>query len=79
MSELGIDMQAFDACVANDERLERIAAAMTLAHQFGIRGTPTFVVIGYAPIQGALPLETFQTLLGAVHADMTRENGPSRP
>jgi protein-disulfide isomerase len=67
VTELGIDLDAYDACVAADERIDRIAAATTLARQVGVRGTPTFIVIGYPPLQGALPLETFQEILRAVH------------
>lgn len=73
--ELGLDMVAFDACLDDDTRIERIASATTLARQLGVRGTPTFVVLGYAPLQGALPLETFRQLLTAVHTDMTRDPG----
>lgn len=69
VTELGIDLDAFDSCVADDERIDRIAAATTLARQVGVRGTPTFIVIGYPPLQGALPLETFQEILRAVHSE----------
>lgn len=75
VEEVGVDMAAFDACMENDDRMERIASATTLARQLGVRGTPTFVVIGYAPLQGALPLDTFRQLLTAVHADLTRRPG----
>ena len=75
VEELGIDMVIFDACIQGDERLDRIASATTLARQLGVRGTPTFVVLGYGPLQGALPLETFQDLLAAVHADLTGTPG----
>jgi len=75
VEELGIDMVAFDSCLANDDQLERIGAATTLARQLGVRGTPTFVVLGFAPLQGALPLDTFRQLLTAVHADITAQNG----
>ena len=71
VEELGIDMVVFDACIQGDERLDRIASATTLARQLGVRGTPTFVVLGYGPLQGALPLETFQDLVAAVHTDLT--------
>lgn len=67
VSELGVDMAAYDQCLAQDERLQNIAASTTLARQLGVRGTPTFIVVGYPPIQGALPLETFQKILTAVH------------
>ena len=36
------------------------------ADEFGIRGTPTFVVLGVGPISGALPLETFQQIFDTV-------------
>ena len=75
VSELGIDMEAFDECLANDDRMNRIATSTTLARQLGVRGTPTFIVIGYPPLQGALPLETFQEILGAVHAEVTGQSG----
>ena len=72
VESVGIDMAVFDSCVEDDEQLERIASATTLARQLGVRGTPTFVVVGYAPLQGALPLETFREFLTAVHSDRTR-------
>lgn len=80
VATLGIDMAAFDSCLEDDEQLEKIGSATTLARQLGVRGTPTFVVIGYAPLQGALPLETFRELLTAVHSDRTRRPaGPGQP
>lgn len=69
VQELGIDVVAFDGCMANDELTGRVAASTTLARQLGVRGTPTFVVIGYPPLQGALPLDMFQRILSAVHAE----------
>lgn len=73
--ESGVDMATFDACMENEDQMGRIASATTLARQLGVRGTPTFVVIGYAPLQGALPLDTFRQLLTAVHSDLTRRPG----
>ncbi|NNF12481.1 MAG: thioredoxin domain-containing protein [Gemmatimonadetes bacterium] len=71
VAELGVDMDSFDSCLANDEQLSRVASSTTLAQQLGVRGTPTFVVVGYPPLQGALPLELFQEVLTAVHAQNT--------
>jgi protein-disulfide isomerase len=82
VSELGIDMQAFDGCLAADERISRIAASTTLARQIGVRGTPTFVILGYPPIQGALPLETFREVLNMVYAESegaAEQGEPPRP
>lgn len=75
VSELGIDMDGFDACVEGDDRIDRIASSTTLARQLGVRGTPTFVVIGYPPLQGALPVDMFREILSAVHAEAVREGG----
>ena len=71
-SELGIDMGDFDSCLTEDRRLNRIVSATTLARQVGVRGTPTFVIIGYPPLQGALPLEFFQDVLTRVHTGETK-------
>lgn len=73
VSESGIDMDAFDACLGENEIMQRVADATLLARQIGVRGTPTFVVIGFPPIQGALPLETFREILSTVHAEATSE------
>lgn len=75
VSELGIDMEAFDACLANDERIQNIANSTTLAQQAGVRGTPTFVIIGYPPVQGALPLDVFQQVLNMAYSEATKEGG----
>lgn len=72
-----VDMGAFDACVEGDERIDRVASATTLARQLGVRGTPTFVVIGYPPLQGALPLEVFQEVLTAVYNESVRQRDPT--
>lgn len=70
VSELGVDMTSFEACLALDEQIPRIASATTLAAQIGVRGTPTFVVIGWPPLQGALPLEVFRDVLTAAHSEL---------
>jgi protein-disulfide isomerase len=79
VEELGVDMAAYDACVSDNDRMQRIAASTTLAGQIGVRGTPTFIVLGadgsYPPLQGALPLETFREILTAVHAEALRVDG----
>ena len=64
--DLGLDMEAFQACLASDEYLWRVQAHTSLARQIGVRGTPTFVVVGYAPFSGALPLELFEEIIDTV-------------
>lgn len=75
---LGLDMGDFDSCIVEDQRLQRIAASTTLAGQIGVRGTPTFIVLGvdgrYPPLQGALALDTFREILTAVHEEASRES-----
>ncbi len=66
----GADADAYDACHDEGRRLDRIAAAGEVARELGVRGTPTFFVVGYGPLQGALPLETFQQILRTIHLDM---------
>jgi predicted DsbA family dithiol-disulfide isomerase len=73
VAEIGIDMGRYDSCLSEDRRVQRIAAATTLARQIGVRGTPTFVVLGYPPLQGALPTELFQDILSSVHAEEQRQ------
>jgi protein-disulfide isomerase len=82
VEQLGIDMGLYDTCVNENQRMQRIAASTTLAGQIGVRGTPTFIVLGvdgrYPPIQGALPLDTFRELLTAVHDEATAAEGGQR-
>jgi len=70
--EVGADMAQYASCVNEDRRQERIAAATALTRQVGVRGTPTFFVIGYPPLQGALPTEQFQQVLTMIYADATK-------
>jgi protein-disulfide isomerase len=65
--EAGADPTRFDACVAGGDALRRVATSTALSRQLRVRGTPTFFVVGYAPIQGALPTALFRELLDAAH------------
>jgi len=71
VAELEIDMAEFDRCLADDRRIGRIAAATAFARQAGVRATPTFLVIGYGPLQGALPFDVFREFLNLVYEDLT--------
>jgi len=73
--EVGANMPRFDSCVTEDRRGDRIRASTALANQLGVRGTPTFFVVGYPPLQGALPTETFAQVLNMVYADATKTGG----
>jgi protein-disulfide isomerase len=69
--EAGVDLSAFDDCQATGRRADRITAASALARELGVRGTPTFLVVGYGPLQGALPLDTFRRVLLSVQEQAT--------
>ena len=72
--ELGVNMREYDSCLEDDTRMTRIIASTQLAQQLGVRGTPTFFVVGYPPLQGALPLEMFQDVLTTAHAEASKGN-----
>jgi protein-disulfide isomerase len=59
----GIDDQAFDACMA-DQELEKsvLTSRMTGARQHDVRSTPTFI-INDRKMSGALPFEDFVRIL----------------
>jgi protein-disulfide isomerase len=64
--EFGADMARYDSCMAEDRRIERVAGATVAARELGVRGTPTFWIVGYGPIQGALPLDILTEMLDVV-------------
>lgn len=71
----GADMADFDACMAEGRRGWRVDAATQLARQLGVRATPTFFVVGYPPLQGALPTEMFEQVLAMAYQEATKEGG----
>lgn len=73
--DAGADMDGFDACLSEGRRTFRTDAATALSRQLGVRGTPTFFVVGYPPLQGALDTETFRQVLTLVYEDATRGSG----
>jgi len=73
--EVGADMDRFDSCLSEGRRDARVAAAGALSRQLGVRGTPTFFLVGYPPLQGALPTETFTEVLNMVYEDATGSPG----
>jgi protein-disulfide isomerase len=68
---VGADLGRYDSCLSENRREARVKQATALARQVGVRGTPTFFVLGYSPLQGALPTDAFRQVLGAVVADAT--------
>ena len=67
--DAGVNMLQYQRCLDDSTYLWRVQAHTSLARQVGVRATPTFFVIGYQPVQGALPLELFQQVIDTVLAD----------
>lgn len=63
---VGVELTAFNTCMDNDEALLRLQHHTALAREVGVRSTPTFFVVGYTPIQGALPLEIWRQVMDTV-------------
>lgn len=75
-SDLGLDVARWQSCIDEGRRDDRIATGTQLSREAGVRGTPTFFVIGYAPIPGALPLELFREVLDTAYAQAVRGDAP---
>ena len=68
--EAGLDMARYDSCLGEDRRMDRVAGSTAIAQQLAVRATPTFWIVGYGPLQGALPLDVFQGVFTTVHAEI---------
>lgn len=71
MAELGADVAAYDSCLLDATRQQRVTSATALADQLGIRATPTFWIVGAGPVQGALPIDAFRQLFTQIHDEIT--------
>ena len=71
--DVGLDMPRYRTCFENDELLWRVQAQTRWATDLGIRGTPTFFIVGFGPIQGALPLDTFREIFDTLLVDVAAE------
>lgn len=63
--EVGLDMAAYDACLADNTYQEQIEADMNTAVSLGIRSTPSFMINGQ-PLIGAQPLSAFEEAINVV-------------
>jgi protein-disulfide isomerase len=61
-TDLGLDVEAFTACLSSGKHDEFIQADMDFALNLGVQSTPTFFVNGLA-IVGAQPLANFTQLI----------------
>lgn len=69
--EQGLDLDRFGQCIDEDWRGDRVRAGTQLSRQSGVRGTPTFFVVGYGSIPGMLPLDVFRQVLDTAYAERT--------
>ena len=85
--ELGLDSEAFNACLESGRYDEAIEANLAEARALGIGGTPYFFIDGY-PIPGTQPFELFEyavalaqegRLADAYAPQPTPEPAPSEP
>lgn len=73
--EEGLDAARFTSCMEENRPQERVVASSQLGRQLGIRGTPTFFILGHTVIPGALPVETFRIVLDQVLAEAAEAEG----
>lgn len=70
--ELGLDLQAFEACYADPDTLEAVDSQHAEANAFGITGTPGFVINGQPLIGGApASIEGWRQLLDDMYDQAT--------
>ncbi|MGE0256658.1 MAG: DsbA family protein [Alphaproteobacteria bacterium] len=76
----GLDQQAFEACLGNQQFLDGLLAMRQSASQQGIKSTPSFV-IGGRVVAGALTIEEFaaiiEPMLAGGAAPATVASGPA--
>lgn len=68
-AELGLDLMAFDACIASGDAATRVQQNNAVAMSFGVRATPTFFIEDF-PVEGAPTLENFQEGLRVLLAEI---------
>jgi protein-disulfide isomerase len=72
----GLNVVRWRACVDEEWRAERVDAGTRLSREVGVRGTPTFFVVGYGAIPGAIPADLFRQVLDTAYAARTGGGGP---
>jgi len=65
------DLPRWEQCMNEGWQTERVNFGTALSREVGVRGTPTFFVVGYQPIPGAIPLDLFREVLDTVYAQKT--------
>lgn len=67
-STIGLDMAAFDACMASDAPFDAVKAETEQGRQAGVTSTPTLAVDGQLLKAGALPMTDLRPILDAAIA-----------
>jgi protein-disulfide isomerase len=60
--DLGLDMDAFDDCVADDSTRDEVLADLADGQSYGVQGTPSFFINGQLLV-GAQPFTAFQNII----------------
>ncbi|HSG44662.1 MAG TPA: DsbA family protein [Anaerolineales bacterium] len=60
--ELGLDLNTFEACIAERRYQEAVQTDLDFAVDLGVRSTPTFFINGLAVV-GAQPLDVFKQVI----------------
>lgn len=63
-AEVGLDAEAFDACLDSGKYVSLVGSETATAQSLGVTGTPSFLVNG-RPLVGAQPFEVFQQVIEA--------------
>jgi protein-disulfide isomerase len=74
--ELGMDLARFDRDRQDPELKAKVQEDMAEATALGVRSTPTFFINGRL-VSGAMPFETFSTIINEELAKQTKRASPS--
>jgi protein-disulfide isomerase len=66
-AEAGLDLAAYDTCMAEDTRATEVVIDLQTAYQLGVRGVPAFIINGQM-VGGAQPYEQLVQMVDAMLA-----------
>ncbi len=67
--DIGLDTDAFRECLSSQRYFDEVLADFQAAEEYGLRGTPGFVINGVVYAIGAQPFEVFQSIIEEHLAD----------
>ena len=76
-TEARLDVGRWDQCVLEGWRVDRVRAGTQLGFQAGVEGTPTFFIVGFAAVPGAIPIDVFREVLDSALVQ-SQGQGPGR-